>query len=240
MTFPRVAARGPRARALAPFVVLLMLVAVLGGACGGDPATLPPSPPLGGSADPATASPTEEPEPTEEPLATDEPEPTDEPTPSEEPTPTPTPLPTPRPTRTPGPAEACSGNVENRAFYAAVADQVAWDVYCPVLAAGWFVDTGAFRLAGGGQIEISYRGPGGARLEIRQGAYCGDDPGCIPAGPDAGTASFGDRPARVVDLGGGRWLVVSEGDGIAWEVRTSGLDQAAAAAVAADFVRVRE
>jgi hypothetical protein len=209
-----------------------VLAAALVGACGGDPATPSASPPASASAVPATAS------PTAEPLPTEEPEPTEEPTPTDEPEPTPTPRATPRPTRTPGVAEACTGNAENRAFYAAVAEQVAWDVYCPVLPSGWFVDTGAFRLSGGGRIEISYRGPGGARLEIRQGAYCGDDTGCIPAGPDAGTASFADRPARVVDLGGGRWLVVAEGDGIDWEVRTSGLDQATATAVAGDFVRV--
>lgn len=235
MTFLRVAARGPRARALAPLAVVLALVV----ACGGDPATPPASFPATPSAAPATALPTVEPPPTEEPSPTDEPGPTEEPTPTEEPEPTPTPRPTPRPTRTPGPAGACTGNAENRAFYAAVAEQVAWDVYCPVLPSGWFVDAGTFRLAGGGRIEIAYRGPGGARLEIRQGAYCGADPGCIPDGPDAGPASFGDRPARLVDLGGGRWLIVAEGDTVDWEVRTSGLDQTMATAVAADFVRVR-
>ncbi len=231
MTFFRVAARGPRPRSLAAVVALLVLVA----ACGGDPTTPSAAPSLSPSAAPATPSPTAEPEPTEEPGPSEEPNPTEEPEPTDEVEPTPTP----RPARTPGPAEICTGNAENRAFYAAVAGQVAWDVYCPVLPAGWFVDAGTFRLAGGGRLEIAYRGPGGARLEIRQGAYCGDDPGCIPDGPDAGTASFGNRPARLVDLGGGRWLIVAEGDGVAWEVRTSGLDRATATAYAADFARVR-
>lgn len=230
MTLLRVAARGPGAAALAPLVIVLALVV----ACGGDPATPPASP----SAAPTAPSPTGDQVPTAEPSPTVEPSPTAEPSPPVEPSPTPTSRATPRATRTPGPAGACTGNAENRAFFAAVAEQVAWDVYCPVLPTGWFVDAGTFRLAGGGRIEIAYRGPGGARLEIRQGAYCGDDPGCIPDGPDAGTASFGDRPARLVDLGGGRWLVVAEDDGIAWEVATRGLDRATATAVAADFVRV--
>ena len=39
---------------------------------------------------------------------------------------------------------------------------------------------------------------------MREGTYCAGVDGCIPTGPDAGTASFGDRPARLVDAGGGR------------------------------------
>jgi hypothetical protein len=119
-----------------------------------------------------------------------------------------------------------------------VAADVAWDVYCPVLPAGWFVDAGTFRLAGGGLLEIDYKGPAGARLEIRQGAYCRGDDDCIPRGPDAGTASFGDRPARLVDLGDGRWLVVAEGGDVSWEVRSNGLERDVAVALAAAFARV--
>ena len=169
---------------------------------------------------------------------TERPGPTDEPGASTTPVPTRTPDPTPRPSRTAGPAAACTGSAENRAFYASVAEDVAWDVYCPVLPAGWFVNAGNFRLAGGGRLEIDYKGPGGARLEIRQGAYCRGDDDCIPAGPDAGTASFGDRPARLVDVGDGRWLVVAEGGDLNWEVRSSGLARDVAAALAAAFARV--
>ncbi len=145
--------------------------------------------------------------------------------------PTRTPDPTPRPSGTAGPAAACTGSAENRAFYASVAEDVAWDVYCPVLPAGWFVDAGTFRLAGGGRLEIDYKGPAGARLEIRQGAYCRGDDDCIPAGPDAGTASFGGRPARLIDVGDGRWLVVAEGGDVNWEVLSSGLSRDVAVAL---------
>ncbi len=135
-------------------------------------------------------------------------------------------------------AGACTGNDENRAFYAAVADAVEWDVYCPVLPSGWFVDSGAFRLANGGRLEISYKGPSGARLEIRQGAYCAGQTGCIPAGPDAGPATYGDRPARLVDLGGGTWLVVADGAPVSWEAKGIRMDGPTLAGFTAAFARV--
>jgi hypothetical protein len=222
----------PGARAVA--LVLLASIAVA--ACGGDgtasgaPSAAPDSPPP--TADPAGASPSVDPGSTEPPAATADPEATATPVASSPPDPTP------RPSGTTGPAAACTGSAENRAFYASVAGDVAWDVYCPVLPAGWFVDAGEFKLAGGGRLEIDYRGPAGARLEIRQGAYCRGDDDCIPAGPDVGTASFGDRPARLLDGGDGRWLVVAEGGDVNWEVRSSGLAREVAVALAADFARV--
>jgi hypothetical protein len=216
----------------APVVLALSLLLVVA-ACGSDPAT--PAPSGEPSAEPtsgASAAPSAEPTagPTEEPTG----EPTEEPTeePSAEPTPTPD------QSRDPDPGAACAGNAENRAFYAAVADDVAWDVYCPVLPSGWHVDQGSFRLAGGGRLEISYRGPSSARLEIRQGSYCDGDPDCIPAGPDAGTASFAGRPARLIDLGDDEWLIVAEGGDVSWEVRTRNLAQEVAVDVAGDFIRV--
>lgn len=233
MTLPRIARPGRRGPAAAILVVLALVAG-----CGGGPA----SPAAPGTAAPTvaptTALPSGEPAPSEEPTA--EPEATEEPTeePTGEPEPTATPLPTSRPTSSPGPAEACTGNAENRAFYLAVAEQVAWDVYCPVLPAGWFVDAGNFRLAGGGRMEIAYKGPGGARLEIREGAYCGGGAACVPTGPDAGSAAFGDRPARLFDVGDGRWLVAAESGDILWEVRSSGLDGETTTAYAADFALV--
>ena len=160
--------------------------------------------------------------------------------PGESPTPgtTEAPSPTAIPPSPGGAAAACTGNDENRSFYAGVAEAVAWDVYCPVLPAGWFVDTGSFRLANGGRLEIAYKGPGGARLELREGAYCTGDDDCIPDAPDAGPAAFGDRPARLLDVGDGRWLVVAEDGSIDWEVRSIALDRAAALAYAAALARV--
>ncbi len=230
MTPLRAAPTGVRALAL---VVLALLI--LAG-CGGEgPASAAPP---GSPGSPAPTADPGGPTPSASSGSSASPGPTTAPGASSTPAPTETPVVTPRPSGTAGPAAACTGSAENRAFYASVAAEVAWDVYCPVLPAGWFVDAGNFRLAGGGRLEIDYKGPEGARLEIRQGAYCRGDDVCIPPGPDAGTASFGDRPARVVDLGDGRWLVVAEGGDVNWEVRSSGLAQDVAVAIAADFARV--
>lgn len=241
MTHPD-AARGAPCRLALLAITLATAIGVA--ACGGGPTTGPTAAP--GSSVPATTEPGTTPAPTgEEPAPTGE-----EPTPTgEEPTPT-EPGATPRPGSTveppatgaptppDDPAAACTGNDENRAFFAGVAEAVAWDVYCPVLPGGWFVDTGSFRLAGGGRMEISYKGPGGARLEIRQGFYCAGQENCIPDAPTAGTAAFGSRPARLLDLGDGRWLIVAEDGAVAWEVRSSGLDRETALAYAAAFARV--
>lgn len=218
---------GPAALALLAALALALLVAACDSTGLGTPA--PPA----GSTSPAPsgeALPTNE--PTDAPTAT----PTDEA--SGEPTLEPTE--TPAPSGTPGGAAACSGNDGNRDFFAAVAQAVTWDVYCAVLPAGWFVDAGEFRLAGGGKMEIAYKGPGGQRIEVRQGAYCAGNDACIPTGPDAGTASFGDRPARLVDGGGGAWLVVASGGDVNWEAKGTGMDGAVLAGFTAAFVRVGE
>jgi hypothetical protein len=216
-------------------IALTLLALVIFAACGDGASSAAPS------ESPGSSSPTggpAGPSPTADPGSTEGPGPTEDPGASATTAPAPTLAPTPRPSGTAGPAAACTGSAENRAFYASVAEDVAWDVYCPVLPSGWFVDAGNFRLAGGGQLEIDYTGPAGASLEIRQGAYCRGDDDCIPTGPDAGTASFGDRPARLIDAGDDRWLVVAEDGDVNWEVRSSGLGQDVAVAVAADFARV--
>lgn len=224
------APRGPRTGAAA--LVFLAALALLVAACGETGSPIP--------APSATASPSGEPAPTGESTGAPTEQPTDEATepptgePSLEPTETPT------PSGTPGGAAACSGNDGNRNFFTAVAQAVAWDVYCAVLPAGWFVDAGQFRLAGGGKMEIAYKGPGGQRIEVREGTYCAGTDGCIPTGPDAGTASFGGRSARLVDLGGGAWLVVAEGGDVDWEAKGIGMNGAVLAAFAAAFARVGE
>jgi len=224
--------RGPRTgpAALALLVVLALLVA----ACGTTTRTPGPS------AGPATPAASGEPQPTGEPTATGTVLPSGEATEAPTLEPTLEPAPTPVPSGTPGGAAGCSGSDDNRAFFVAVAGAVAWDVYCAVLPAGWFVDAGEFRLAGGGRMTIAYKGPGGARLEVREGAYCAGVDGCIPAGPDAGTASFGDRPARLVDVGGVAWLVVAEGGDVNWEAKGTGMDPAVLAGFTAAFARVGE
>ncbi len=209
-------------RAFVPLVILLLAAALVAG-CGSAPTT-PATPDT--TASPSgieTPPPSEEPPPTLGPTGEPTAVPTDEPTavPTDEPTGEPTAAPT--PALTPGGANACTGNAENRAFYEAVAGQVAWNVYCPVLPAGWFVDAGSFRLAAGGKLEISYKGPGGLRLELREGAICAGQDACPASGTDAGPASFGGMAGRLLD-GGGTWLVVVDGSDADWEAKGLGMD----------------
>ena len=155
-----------------------------------------------------------------------------------------TPLPTVSPSPQPGSADACSGTAENRDFYAALAASVAWDVYCAVLPPGWFVDSapnsGSYRLSNGGQLTITYRGPAGASLEVREGGYCSGQSGCIPTGTDSGSASFGDLPARLVDLGNGSLLVLAAppGSDAAWQATGTGMDGPTLAGYTVAFARV--
>ena len=133
----------------------------------------------------------------------------------------------------PGPAGACSGSAENRDFFRAAAAALSWTVYCAVLPAGWFVDSGQYRQASGGWVQIAYRGPGGARLELHEGAFCTASDGCVPSGTDSGDAPFGDKTGTFVALDeGGSAVVVDRGEKISWLAVGTGLDDAAFRAIA--------
>ncbi len=164
---------------------------------------------------------------------------------SSEPSVEPTEEPTPEATEEPigsadsGAAAACTGTDENREFFVGVADAVDWPVYCPVLPRGWFVDSGQYRLAGGGWLEIAYRGPDGTRIELHEGAFCDEADGCVPAGADVGEAAFGDLDGTLVDAGDGTLaIVVERGASPSWLLLGTGLDEAAFRAIGADLGRV--
>ena len=134
----------------------------------------------------------------------------------------------------PGPAGACSGSAENRDFYRAAASALSWTVYCAVLPAGWFVDSGQYRQAGGGWVQIAYRGPGGARLEFHEGAFCTASDGCVPPGTESGDAPFGDKTGTFVSFDdGGLAVVVDRAEKISWLAVGTGLDEAAFRAIVA-------
>jgi hypothetical protein len=227
------AVRGPGAIGRAAALVLLMTVAV---ACGPTQPTV--TPPATGSAGPTSSN---------EPALSPTPGPSPAPGSSITPGPTPSPstagLPSPTPSSTPppnpDPAAACSGSDRNRDFYAAVAQAVDWDVYCAVLPGGWYVDQGTYRLANGGRLEIAYKGPAGARLELREGAFCSEADGCVPAGTEVGEAAFGDRAGTLVELADGGWaVVVDRGERISWLAVGEGLAQAEFADLVAHLARV--
>jgi hypothetical protein len=220
---------------LAAIACLLLLAGVVG--CGGEsPGTATPSTagPPGSTAPAATET---------QPLATEPPpsESTAVP-PSETPAETAGPPPSDAASPSPagrGSAADCSGTDNNRDFFADAANALDFDVYCPVLPRGWFVETGEYQLRNGGLLRISYRGPGGTGIDLLERGPCeaGDD--CMPSGTEEGEASIGSRPATVIALDDGGLMVVAQatGEGI-WSVTGTGLDEAALTRIAADLVLV--
>ncbi len=139
----------------------------------------------------------------------------------------------------PGGADACSGSDANRAFYANLARSVSWQVFCAVLPKGWFVSSGSYRLANGGKLLISYKGPGGATLSLSEGAFCSDGSGCVPAGTDTGDAAFGSLAGTLVTVdAGGFAIVAARGQTPSWLMVTQGLDQATTVSFGAALAEV--
>lgn len=137
------------------------------------------------------------------------------------------------------PATDCTGTDENRTFYGSVAAAVAWTVYCPVLPSGWFVETGQYRLAGGGRLAIAYRGPGGARFTLEEGAWCTDGSGCVPSGTDMGATAFGDREGTLIATETGSFAIVVDASAtISWSLVGVGLDEATVRSFGAALIAV--
>jgi hypothetical protein len=77
-------------------------------------------------------------------------------------------------------------------------------------------------------MEIVYRGPGGARFGLQEGAFCREDGDCVPNGTDVGAAAFGDREGTLVAADDGSWAItVDRGLSPSWLATGSGLDEAA-------------
>ena len=208
-------------------------------ACGGATA----SPSGSGTAGPdVTADATSSPSADASDAATDEP--TETPVDSAEPTESPTDEPSDEPSTKPSPSGAgaagsCTGTPENQEFYASVASAVDWPVYCPALPAGWFVQSGSYRLAGGARLEISYRGPRGAHIDLKEGAFCSSSDGCVPDGTDAGTAAFGDRQGDLVSVGADSWAMSDDaGSNPSWLLTGTGLSEDEFRTIASDLVVV--
>jgi hypothetical protein len=183
----------------------------------------------------ATAEPTAEPIPTAQPTAT--------PTPSDVATPTPTASAAgePSPSGEAGSVGGCSGTDDNRKFFADAAAAFDWPVYCAVLPARWFVEAGTFRSAGGGWLQIAYKGPGGARFELHEGAFCDEGDGCAPDGPDSGSAAFGDLAGTlVIGRDGRHGVIVDRGAARSWLAIGTGLDAEVFKDFAADLVRIED
>jgi hypothetical protein len=218
----------------------VLFAAVLFVACNGSASPTPPVPSALSSSPPASSVVADtEPPSTGEPT---EPAPTDEPTPSAIVIETESPPPgdaSPPASTGPGPAGDCSGSDENRDFFRAAASALDWTVYCAVLPAGWFVDSGQYRQAAGGWVQIAYRGPAGARFELHEGAFCAAADGCVPTGSDAGDSQFGDKTGTLVAIDDGGWaVVVDRAEKVSWLAVGTGLGEDAFRGFAATLVVV--
>jgi hypothetical protein len=109
-------------------------------------------------------------------------------------------------------ADACSASADNKSFFAAAAREFKWAVYCAVLPAGWYVDQGQFVVDAGGQLTISYKGPGGVSLELKEGTYCSDGESvCQPKVQEVGPTLFGDQMGTLYTLEPGYAVYVNAG-----------------------------
>lgn len=229
-------------RLLLPVLAAFLAAYLAAGCIGQDEVRDGPSPTPAAAATTAPSGepptePTVEPSPTAVPTAAPA-----EPTPTEAATPTaPTASEGPSPSGEAGSADACTGTDDNREFFADVAAAFDWPVYCAVLPARWSVDSGRYRSAGGGWMEIAYQGPGGARFELHEGAFCDEADGCVPDGADAGSAAFGDQSGTLVTGSDGSLaVVVDRGEDLSWLAIGVGLDAEVFQDFAASLVLVGE
>ena len=134
----------------------------------------------------------------------------------------------PGPTGTPGTASsACTGSDSNREFFRQAAASMAWPVYCAVLPDGWILEAGSYRLADGGRLEVTYRGPGDAHLSLVEGNVCAgaDVEACAPRDAVIGPAALGDRSGELGRLANGLVLDLDRGANPSWRATGAGLSE---------------
>jgi hypothetical protein len=121
---------------------------------------------------------------------------------------------------------ACSGSADNRDFFASLASKVDWAVYCAVLPAGWYVQTGSYTLPGGGQLDITYKGPGGVHLQLKQGNFCTSGQAtCEVKDQELGPTAYGDQTGTLVTLDPGYAVYVNAGQAPSWSAASVDLDE---------------
>jgi hypothetical protein len=134
-------------------------------------------------------------------------------------------------------AAGCSGT-DDIDFFRGAAAGLSFDVYCASLPARWYLQQGSWRGTSGGRFEAAYRGPGGATLTLREGAFCGDEPDCLPGGFELGSAAFGDRPGELRDTDEGYAVIAGEGSAVVYLAETTGLDEATTRALVAALINL--
>jgi hypothetical protein len=105
---------------------------------------------------------------------------------------------------------------------------MSWAVYCGVVPAGWFLETGSYRLADGGRLEVTYRGPSDAHLALVEGNVCAganEIETCAPRDAVIGPAMFGDLEGELGRLSNGLVLDVDRGSTPSWRATGLGLSE---------------
>ena len=139
-------------------------------------------------------------------------------------------------------ASVCTGSESNRAFFAQAAAGMSWSVYCAVLPDGWYLETGSYRLANDGHMEVTYRGPGDAHVSIAEGNICldvgGDVEQCAPRDTVIGDGSMGDLVGELGRLSNGLVLDVDRGANPSWRVTGLGISEEDFTALCAAMIKV--
>ena len=104
----------------------------------------------------------------------------------------------------------CTGTIDDAGFFKAVAMSAGFLVYCAVLPPDWSVDSRSGPDGGAAHgktpLIVSYKGPNGETLELREGPVCAASPEICKPPIGAQSAPFGDRQGEfytVVDSGVG-------------------------------------
>jgi hypothetical protein len=146
-----------------------------------------------------------------------------------------------------GAGNSCAGSADNQSWYVTAANGLPFDVYCPVLPATWYVDTagggGSWRGGTDQWLQISYRGPGGAKLSLQEGAFCtGGLSLCSSHDSVIGSASFGGLSGSLDALGptpaDGYAIYIDPGTRKGYTITGTGLSPDAFKAIVAGVVKV--
>jgi hypothetical protein len=193
------------------------------------------------------------PTPTGTPVPTDTPTPA--PTPTVAPTPTPTPAATPTDTATPAPTLSptptaapslptsvalCTGSSSIKQTFADQIPKLKFDLYCPVLPAGWSVVTVAWNYKAPG-LQAHYKTKAGYTLNVWEGNVCSLSPNpCTGVwDPDIGPQAFGPLTG---DMSGsaGHWstLVLTANPKVLYTITGDGMSQAAFASYSAAMHKI--
>jgi len=136
------------------------------------------------------------------------------------------PSPTPQPASWHQPTD-CSPDVNVAGFFKAASANLTFDVYCPVLPAGWRMLSSSDSPAEQYGVEIAYAGPAGQTLTLHEGFVCVLDKSRCEYSVSDGQVAFADRVGTLYEgPGSGDLFVVVNPEQVAsWSVASKGLSR---------------